>query len=135
MNPHLVLFDGECALCSGTVQQLLQWDRESRLQFAPIQGETARGIFERQGVKGDVLGGIWLVERRGEAQERLLRQSDAIIGIFRVLGGWWRVLTLFRWLPKRWRDALYGFMARNRYRWFGKVEKGVSGGGDGRFLP
>ncbi|PAW75704.1 MAG: hypothetical protein B9S32_17325 [Verrucomicrobia bacterium Tous-C9LFEB] len=135
MNRYLVLFDGECALCSGTVQQLLAWDRERRLRFAPIQGETARGIFERQGMKGDALGGIWLVERWGEAGERLCSQSDAILGIFGVLGGWWPILTLFRWLPRRWRDELYGFVARNRYRWFGKVKKCGIGDGEGRILP
>jgi len=58
----------------------------------------------------------FLVVDRG----RVLTASDAAIHVIAVLGGPWRAIKLARLIPKRWRDSGYRFLARNRYRWFGR---------------
>jgi predicted DCC family thiol-disulfide oxidoreductase YuxK len=52
--------------------------------------------------------------------EKVLTDSDAAIQVMTTLGGPWRAMALARLIPKRWRDALYRVLARNRYRWFGR---------------
>jgi predicted DCC family thiol-disulfide oxidoreductase YuxK len=50
----------------------------------------------------------------------LWKRSEAVLEIFKVLGGIWRLMLPLKYLPLAWRDKLYNFVARNRYRWFGR---------------
>ncbi|MEM7052563.1 MAG: DCC1-like thiol-disulfide oxidoreductase family protein [Acidobacteriota bacterium] len=111
----LILFDGHCHLCDGTVDRLLSLDRRRRLTFAPLQGSTADDLRQR-GLLPDGVDSVILVEDG----ERVSTYSDAVLGALVGLGGLWRGATLFRLLPRFLRDPLYRWVARNRYRWFGR---------------
>jgi len=50
----------------------------------------------------------------------LWKRSEAVLEIFKILGGIWRLMLPLQYLPLAWRDKLYNFVARNRYRWFGR---------------
>ncbi len=109
----LVLFDGVCGLCNRFVDRLLRWDREHVLRFAPLQGTTAtqRGIDITHAGMDTVLfvdGGI------------TYERSDAAIRIAMRLGGLWRMTAALLIFPRGLRNAVYDWIARNRYRWFGK---------------
>ncbi len=54
--------------------------------------------------------------------DRLYTRSDAALEILRRLGGVWASLSIFRWVPRPLRNAVYNWVARNRYRWFGQEE-------------
>jgi predicted DCC family thiol-disulfide oxidoreductase YuxK len=107
----IVFFDGVCGLCNGVVDLLLRIDRRRVLRYAPLQGSTARERVPREAAALDSLV-VW-------ADGAVFRQSGAVLAILARLGGPWRLLGAAGGLvPARVRDALYGLMARHRYRWF-----------------
>lgn len=119
----VILYDGVCAFCDRTVQTFLEVDMEGALRFAPLQGETARPIFARLGLPAADLESIILVEDLGSDAERIHQKSEAVLRALALLGGFWTVLSWLRVVPSPLRDAAYGFIARNRYRWFGKFDR------------
>jgi predicted DCC family thiol-disulfide oxidoreductase YuxK len=133
----LVLFDGVCVLCDSSVRWLVDADRERRLRFAPLQGETAREILRRHPEAPDKLSTIVYVRDFGWGSERIYLRSDALVAILQDLGPAYRALALFRFLPRSLRDWLYDFVASHRYRWFGKLDacRLPGKGEEKRFLP
>jgi len=133
---RLVLYDGVCGLCDRSVQFLLRHDRGGRFAFAPLQGDTARGILARHGL-GDELGSFIFVRDAATPGERLHRRSAGALAVAGELGGAWRLLSALRVVPRPLRDAVYDWVARHRYRWFGKLEacKVPASEVRSRFLP
>ncbi|RMH86196.1 MAG: thiol-disulfide oxidoreductase DCC family protein, partial [Calditrichaeota bacterium] len=119
----LVLYDGVCGLCNRTVRWLLRIDRRGILCFAPLQSETAAAILLRHGMKPSRLETLVLVRDGGTPAERLYIRSQAALEICRELGGMWRIVSFLRIVPRPIGDALYNFIARRRYRWFGRHEQ------------
>ncbi len=118
----MVLFDGVCVLCDSSVRWLLDADRQKRLSFAPLQGETAREVLRRHpDVTGD-LSTVLYVRDFGGPAETIHQRSGAAAAILRDLGGRYRLLACFRLLPRPLRDAIYDWIAAHRYRWFGKLD-------------
>jgi predicted DCC family thiol-disulfide oxidoreductase YuxK len=113
----VLLFDGVCHLCDGAVKFVLAHDRAERVHFAPIQGELGRRLYAAHGLDAEAPDTMLLVTR-----ERAFRESDAVIEIGRRLGGAWKLAVLGKVIPRGLRDAAYFFVARNRYKWFGKHE-------------
>jgi predicted DCC family thiol-disulfide oxidoreductase YuxK len=111
--PPVIYFDGYCGLCNGFVDFVLARDRSRRFRFAPLQGTTARARF---GDPGDVDPTTILLEEEGTVFQR----STAALRIITALGGIWRLAGLLRLVPRFIRDAVYDWIARNRYGWFGK---------------
>lgn len=116
-TPDLVLFDGVCHLCSGTVQWMLQRDRYGRFHYAPLQSDFARDLLHSFGKNAENLDSIVVI-----AGARLLERSDAVIYIAQRLGFPWSLAVIGRAFPRRWRDTAYDAIARRRYRWFGRYE-------------
>ena len=113
----IVLFDGVCNLCNGSVQFLLRRDRRRRFRFAALQSAAGRALLEPYGLSTQTLETI-VVREGGQARVR----SDAALHLARRLPWPWPALAVFRILPRPLRDALYSFVARHRYRWFGRTE-------------
>jgi predicted DCC family thiol-disulfide oxidoreductase YuxK len=111
----LVLFDGVCNLCAGVVRFVIERDSEARFRFAPLQSELGRTLQHEHGVDPDALETFVLIDADGAAT-----RSTAVLRMLRELGTPWRWLYPLRFLPRPLRDALYGVVARNRYRWFGR---------------
>jgi len=120
----IVLFDGECGLCHASVNWMLKRDRQRVLRYAPLQGETSRAILERHGKDPTKLDGMWMCEYPHTPQERLLHRSDGALACLRHIGGVWRILAWARIFPRALRDWVYMYIAKNRYKWFGKKEEG-----------
>jgi len=109
----LVLFDGVCNLCHAWVQWIVRHDRRGVFRFAALQSAAAQRSFgDATPLSAD---SIVLVDERGRHIE-----SEAILRIAHHLGGAWRLLAIARLFPRRLRDAAYRWIARNRYRWFGR---------------
>lgn len=117
----LVLYDGVCGLCDRGVQWLIRHDRNHRLIYAPLQGNTARPFLARHGIGTDLETMVLVIGAQTD-QEQVLVRSDAWLRILAELGGVWRVLGWGRVLPRGLRDAVYRWVARNRYRWFGQFD-------------
>jgi predicted DCC family thiol-disulfide oxidoreductase YuxK len=112
----IVFFDGVCGLCNRFVDLLLRADRESRLRFAPLQGLTASERLRGHDPQAEPTTVI-LIEGERESE-----RSEAAIHALAYLGGLWRLSEVFLLVPRGLRDALYDFIARHRYSWFGKRE-------------
>lgn len=116
-NSPVVFFDGVCNLCNSSVHFLLDRDRRNILKFAPLQGETYAELRARYPEAGGDVATIVLYNNG-----RVFTQSTAVLHILRLLGVWWKLLYGGMIIPKPLRDMLYSFIARNRYRWFGRQE-------------
>lgn len=116
--PHpVVLFDGVCNLCSGSVQFILKRDPQGLFRFASLQSDAGRRLMTEHGLDPDALSSVVLLE-----DGRAWQESSAALRIARRLPGGWKLLRLFSVIPRPLRDAVYRWIARNRYRWFGKTE-------------
>jgi predicted DCC family thiol-disulfide oxidoreductase YuxK len=112
----IVYFDGECPLCNRLVDFVLRHDRRHRLRFAPLQGATARARLPAPMTDGTLA--TIVLDQEGTLRVR----SDALLAILAALGGGWRLAGIARVLPRRLRDGAYNYIARNRFRWFGRRE-------------
>jgi len=117
-NAVVVLFDGVCNLCNGTVQFIIKRDAKGVFRFASLQSAYGQQQLKSFGLPSDTLYSIVAVYN-GKAYQ----QSDAVLLMLKHLGGRWSWLTIFRILPRFFRDAVYAFIARNRYRFFGKKDQ------------
>ena len=122
MTNPIVLYDGICGLCNRMTQFLLKRDQHDRLRFASLQSEFAAAILKRHGRDAQDLDTVYVVQHYGEANERLLARSDAILSLAQELGGIYSVGGWLKVLPRFLRDSIYNLVARNRYRMFGKYE-------------
>lgn len=121
-SERIVLFDGNCNLCNSSVDFLLRHDRAGRLRFAPLQSEIARALLARVSVEA-------MDQTNGDPSaiafldgDRIHFKSSAALRLFRVLGWPWRFFAIFLLVPKPLRDLVYDWIARNRFRWFGRRE-------------
>ena len=110
----LVIFDGDCAMCSAAVKLVLKLERRPVMEFAPINGETFMKVIPKHlhGRETMMLhmDGMTLIE------------SDAVLQIARLLGGLYSLSVVFFLVPKWIRNPIYRWVARNRYRLFGRNE-------------
>ncbi len=123
----VVLFDGVCNFCNGAVQFIIRHDPKAVFRFAAYQSEAGSALALRHGIDPRTLETFALVDRG-----RALLRSDAAIAVSGHLGGLWRAAALFKVIPRPLRDAVYHFVAANRYRWFGKKESCMVPGADVR---
>lgn len=114
---HLLLFDGVCNLCNGTVQFLLRADRRKKLFFAALQSDTGQRVLQAYQFSGPPLQTVVFC-----SGPKYFTHSNAILEVCRVLGFPWSLLYLFKVIPRPLRDLIYRWVARNRYQWFGKKE-------------
>lgn len=114
----IVLFDGECNLCNTSVQFIIRHDRKGAFRFASLQGAYGRKLLTSLGIT-EATPDTFLLQADG----KVYLASEGALRTLRRLGLPWSLLYGFMILPSRFRDAVYGFVARNRYRWFGKKEE------------
>lgn len=111
----ILLFDGVCNLCNASVNFVIDRDPKGRFRFASLQSGAAKRALQRAGVVEDLPDSVVLIDRKG-----VHTQSTAALRVARRLGPPWSLLAIFLILPRILRDPLYTWIARNRYRWFGR---------------
>ena len=121
MSPRpqaVVVFDGVCNLCNYAVMFIIRRDVNGRYRFASLQSEAGQSLLRQYGLPSEHFDSVVLIEGN-----RCYTQSTAALRIARGLGGLWPMLYLLIALPRPWRNALYNWVARNRYRWFGQPDQ------------
>ncbi|MCK6617701.1 MAG: thiol-disulfide oxidoreductase DCC family protein [Cyclobacteriaceae bacterium] len=113
----IVLFDGVCNLCSGAVQFIVRRDPTGIYKFASLQSEISKQLLANRGIEFSNLSTLLLL--RGD---KVFIKSDAALEIARNLTGLWPLCYAFKIIPRFIRNPVYDWVARNRYRWFGKRE-------------
>jgi predicted DCC family thiol-disulfide oxidoreductase YuxK len=116
MADSVIVFDGVCMLCSRWVDFVLRRDPRGRYKFAAMQTASGRALLIEHGIDpDDPLSFLLLEDRKGYTD------TDAIVRILRSFGpGWKFIALLVSIVPRFVRDPLYRWIARNRYRMFGR---------------
>ena len=117
-EPPLILFDGDCNLCHGSVQFVLRRDPKAHFRFASLQSAAGRAVIAAVAPGAELPDSIVLVHRG-----RLRTKSAAALAIARGLRFPWPLLSVFWLVPYPLRDLVYDWIARHRYRWFGKRQE------------
>ena len=113
---RVILFDGACNLCCTSVQFIVKRDKKAKFRFASLQSEFAQEIMDANAL-GDPGKTIVLLK-----DTRIFLQSDAVLEIGRDLDGLWPMLYCLKIIPSFIRDAVYDFISKRRYGWFGRTE-------------
>jgi predicted DCC family thiol-disulfide oxidoreductase YuxK len=113
----IILFDGVCNLCSGSVQFVIKRDPDAWFKFASLQSDFGQQQLQKAGLDQKSFHSIILING-----DKIYQRSDAALEIARKLKGAWPVLYGFKILPRFLRDAVYNLIGRNRYQLFGKKD-------------
>jgi predicted DCC family thiol-disulfide oxidoreductase YuxK len=113
----ILLFDGVCNLCTGSVRFVIARDSRKRFRFASLQSAAAQELLGGRGGEDDPLDSMVLL-----VGGRAYRKSSAALEAARRLDGLWPLLGVLLAIPRPLRDAAYDWIGRRRYRMFGKRE-------------
>ncbi len=114
----MLFFDGVCNLCNSWVNFVIERDPEGRILFAPLQTETSRSLLRQVDVDPDAMDTVVLLD-----QGRVYERSDAVLQLVRYLKGPVRLLGAGVVVPRFLRNTVYNFIAKKRYKWFGKRDE------------
>jgi predicted DCC family thiol-disulfide oxidoreductase YuxK len=115
-DKKIILFDGVCNLCDNTVQFIIKHDKKDIFRFVPIQSDLGQQIISYLGVDTSKTDSI-LLYQPGYAY---YYKAEAALKIAKELGGAVSLLSIFSALPNWLTNAVYDYIARNRYKWYGK---------------
>lgn len=113
----VVLFDGVCNLCSASVQFIIKHDKKRLFRFASLQSPFGQAVAQHFGLPATELNSFILLQNR-----RIYTKSTGALRVARQLGGITSWLYVFIITPPFIRNAVYSFVARNRYKWMGKKD-------------
>ncbi len=114
-NPKILYFDGVCNLCAGAVQFVLKRNKKQNILFASLQGKAGQAMLQQFGLSQTQFNSLVFVE-----DGKMYQQSTGAIRLTRHLGAAWPLLMVFLIVPAFIRNAVYNWVAKNRYKWFGK---------------
>jgi predicted DCC family thiol-disulfide oxidoreductase YuxK len=118
-NKKLILFDGVCNLCNDVVLKIIRQDKNDIFLFTALQSNTGKNIINELGIDISKIDSIVLYI----PGSNYFIKSEAVFKIANEFKGAWKIIQIFRVLPVFLNDFFYDFIARNRYRWFGKKEE------------
>ncbi|NUY79962.1 thiol-disulfide oxidoreductase DCC family protein [Flavobacterium sp. MAH-1] len=114
----IILFDGVCNLCDSFVQFVIKRDKKDEFRFVPLQSELGEKILEHIGIDREHIDSMVLYEP-GVAY---FYKSSAAIEIAKSLGGLMSLSVSFKLIPNFLRNKIYDYVAKNRYKWYGKKD-------------
>jgi predicted DCC family thiol-disulfide oxidoreductase YuxK len=118
-NKKLILFDGVCNLCNEAVLNIIKQDKKDIFLFTALQSNVGKNIINELGIDTSKIDSIVLYI----PGEDYFIKSEAALKIANEFYGLWKLIQVFRIFPVFFNDFFYDFIARNRYRWFGKKEE------------
>ena len=118
-NKKLILFDGVCNLCNDVVLKIIRQDKNDIFLFTSIQSNIGKNIINELGIDISKIDSIVLYIPGGN----YFIKSEAVFKIANEFKGAWKIIQIFRIFPDFLNNLFYDFVARNRYRWFGKKEE------------
>jgi predicted DCC family thiol-disulfide oxidoreductase YuxK len=117
MNEPVILFDGVCNLCNGSVQFVIKRDKEKKFRFASLQSAAGQDILRKFNLPADKFNSFILYENGN-----IYTRSTGALRMLAQLKGW-KWAGVLKYVPRFIRDGVYDLISRNRYRWFGKKEE------------
>lgn len=118
MDSHkIILFDGVCNLCNSSVQRVIENDDKNIFRFASLQSDFGQAFLKKHHFFQKEFNSMMLIDG-----DKYYTKSDAVLRIGKELKGIYKISGLLLWIPKFIRNAVYNFVSKNRYKWFGKEE-------------
>ena len=113
---RIILFDGVCNLCNKSVQFIIKRDPSGTFKFASLQSKTGQNLLKAHGLSTDINSFVLIEDKR------IYVKSTAALRVCTHLSGLWKMLFVFLVVPPFIRDRFYEWIAKNRYKWFGKKD-------------
>jgi len=117
-DKKIILFDGVCNLCNASVQFVIKRDTKDVFRFVPLQSDLGNKILNHIGINREQTDSIVLYEP-GKAY---FYKAEAALKIINEFGGLYYLLNILQIFPKFISNAVYDYIAKNRYHWYGKQE-------------
>ena len=114
----ILLFDGHCNLCNASVQFIVKRNPAKTIHFASLQSRVGRALLDKHHIDQNYIDSLVFIEG-----ERLSVSSTAALRTLSYLSSWESQLKFLIVLPRPLRDLVYRFVARYRYKWFGRREQ------------
>jgi predicted DCC family thiol-disulfide oxidoreductase YuxK len=118
INKNIILFDGVCNLCDASVQLIIKYDTKDLFRFVALQSDLGIEIINYIGIDAKNTDSI-ILYKPGIAY---YYKSSAALEIAKELGGLFSFGTVFKVIPEKFRNQIYDYIAKNRYKWYGKKE-------------
>ena len=115
---QIILFDGACNLCNGAVNFVIKRDKSALIKFAALQSESGQRLLEQYHLSTGIFNSFVLIE-----SGIVYTRSTAALKVCKNLTSLWPLMYGFIIVPKFIRDSIYNWIAKNRFRWFGKRER------------
>ncbi|GEQ86391.1 thiol-disulfide oxidoreductase [Patiriisocius marinistellae] len=116
-NHEIILFDGVCNLCNSSVNFIIQRDKDHVFRFGALQEEPGKSLLSKHNIDPKNTDSIVLI-KNGKAYTK----SSAALHAAKKLTGAWPLLFGFIIIPKFIRNGVYDYIAKNRYKWYGKKD-------------
>ncbi|VXC29444.1 thiol-disulfide oxidoreductase DCC family protein [Maribacter litoralis] len=116
INKKIILFDGVCNLCDSSVQFIIKRDKNDVFRYAALQSETGKKLLAERNIDSNEIDSIILIE----PNVAYYTKSTAALEIGKNLKGLRTISSILLWLPESFRNIVYDFIAKNRYKWYGK---------------
>ncbi|MGY6560544.1 MAG: thiol-disulfide oxidoreductase DCC family protein [Luteibaculaceae bacterium] len=117
MSTKIIFFDGVCNLCNGSVRFIMKHNKAGNLFFASLQSPLGSKALEFTNLPPSDLKSLLFYDG-----EKFYTRSRAVFKIASYLDYPYKLLSVLRFLPPKLSDVFYNFVARNRYKWFGKLD-------------
>lgn len=114
---HLVLYDGICNLCDGSVRWIIRHDKYDHFRFVSLQSEMGKTVLTKLNLPEKESNSVVYITRKG-----IFTRSSAVLQILHDVGNGWQLFDVFRIVPRLLREPVYDFIANTRYRIFGRKE-------------
>ena len=117
-NKKIILFDGVCNLCNDSVLKIIKYDKNNTFLFTSLQSKIGQDILNKIKLDSSKIDSIVLYNPAISYDIK----STAALKIIQEFGGFWKISHIFWIIPESFRNIVYDYIAKNRYKWFGKKE-------------
>ena len=116
-NKKIIFYDGLCAMCNRFIRLLIKLDKKEKFLLAPLQGKNGEILKEEFSKELQGIDSVIFYNKK------VFTKSSAVINILNELGGAYKLAYIFIIIPTFISDSIYDYIARNRFQWFGKLDK------------
>ena len=116
-NKKIIFYDGLCAMCNRFIRLLVKLDKKEKFLLAPLQGKNGEILKEEFSKELQGIDSVIFYNKK------VYTKSSAVINILSELGGTYKLAYIFNIIPSFISDSIYDYIARNRFQWFGKLDK------------
>ena len=116
-NKKIIFYDGLCAMCNRFIRILITLDKKEKFLLAPLQGKNGKILQKKFSKKLIGIDSVIFYNKQ------VYTKSSAVINILSELGGIYKLAYIFNIIPSFISDSIYDYIARNRFQWFGKLDK------------